>query len=454
MNYTKITKLYKEESLLALKKFLAIPSLYDEKTISETNPYGSNIGEALNFLAELGARYGFNVDKCDGRLVELTYGDGDKLIDIFAHVDVVPATGDWQSDPFVPTIERNVLYARGASDDKGPLIAAFYAIKALKDNGLIRNYRVRLVAGGDEERGSTCLQYYFDTLKKEYPTYGFTPDSDFPLIYGEKGIINFDCIKEFVSKDVVAISGGVVYNAVIDCATFKVRKVDGLIKYLDSKEAKYTIDGDSGNDFVTITFIGKSAHGSTPNKGKNAALIGLDLLGEFFDIPEFKKIVLLLKSADGKPFDGFAKSKELKATTYCLGKISYDGKLLKLGINLRYPENATSASLIEKFRQSFGGEIICGEDSLPLLMNPRSKMIKTLLKAYRKETDDLLSRPFTIGGGTYAKHAKNTVAFGATFPGRDNHIHEPNEILYLKDFYLMQAIYARVIHMLGNLHEN
>ena len=164
MNYTKITKLYKEESLLALKKFLAIPSLYDEKTISETNPYGSNIGEALNFLAELGARYGFNVDKCDGRLVELTYGDGDKLIDIFAHVDVVPATGDWQSDPFVPTIERNVLYARGASDDKGPLIAAFYAIKALKDNGLIRNYRVRLVAGGDEERGSTCLQYYFDTF--------------------------------------------------------------------------------------------------------------------------------------------------------------------------------------------------------------------------------------------------------------------------------------------------
>ena len=136
-------------------------------------------------------------------------------IGIFAHADVVPATGDWVSPPFEP-VRDGKLYGRGTSDDKGPAIAAYYAIKALHDNNLINGYSIRLVIGGDEERGSSCMHFYFNTYKAKAPDYGFTPDAEFPLIYGEKGIINFKMSKKIDLSPIIAFKGGEASNSVID----------------------------------------------------------------------------------------------------------------------------------------------------------------------------------------------------------------------------------------------
>ena len=155
-----ISKKYYEEALDKLISFLKINSIYDEKTISEDAPFGKGVKEALDYIASLALENGFNVDYCDHYCTEISYGEG-KLLDIYAHADVVPVSADWVHSPFEPVIENGKLYARGSSDDKGPAIAAFYALKMLKDIDLIKGYKVRIVIGGDEERGSGSLEEYF-----------------------------------------------------------------------------------------------------------------------------------------------------------------------------------------------------------------------------------------------------------------------------------------------------
>ncbi len=446
MNYKKLLEPYKNQMLDALRRFVQIPSVYDEKTVTKTTPFGKDVDNALAFVADLGERFGFDVDRCDGYATELSIGEGDKVIGIYAHADVVPVTGSWKYGPFNPTIENGNIYGRGTSDDKGPMIAAFYAVKALKDNGLLRNYKVKIVVGGDEERGSSCLTYYFHNLKKEGPTYGFTPDSDFPLIYGEKEIIDFWPSLKIKIPHVKSIEGGVATNAVCDRVKITLDDPKLIKDYLDKHSYKYEENGE------TITLIGKACHGSTPELGINAALIALEAIGNVYEIPLLSNIATKLADTSGKSFGGYYHSDLLKDSTYCLGIIKYDGEELTFSINLRYPENGNYNEAIANFDKVFSTKTNkIGKVSHHLLFDPKSPLVKTLLKAYQEETGDYKSEILTTGGGTYAKHSKNTIAFGALFPGRESTMHEPNEYMPLEDFYLSAVIYAHAIDLLGKL---
>ena len=448
MNYKNMMKQYKVDMLDALNRFLMIPSVYDEATSSKEKPFGENVDKALKYIGSLGERYGFDVDYCDGYATELTIGEGKKLIGIFAHADVVPAIGKWDNDPFTPTIKDNNLYARGSSDDKGPLIAAFYATKALRDNGLLRDYRVRIVVGGDEERGSRCLEHYFHDLHKEAPTFGFTPDSDFPLIYGEKGITDFVCELDENIPNVKSIDGGLVSNAVCDNVKVTLIKEDSdFISFLKRENIKFSQEGN------VVTFLGKAVHGSTPELGVNAALIALKALGDFYKVEKLSNLGEKLADTTGKSFGCFSHSDLLKDTTYCVGIVKYENDKLFVTVNFRYNELVNPKEFVEKFDKFFGTKSLMHEPSKHLLFDPKCTLVQTLLKAYRSETGDK-SEPLTTGGGTYAKHAPNTVAFGALFPNRVSSMHEPNEYLNLDEFYLSAEIYAHAIKLLGDIDED
>lgn len=447
MNYYSLMKPYKQEMVEKLCELLKIPSVLDEKSATSTMPFGKGVDDALKCVGKLGEQLGFKVDYCDGYATELTIGTGDKLISIFAHADVVPATGTWKYGPFEPTIVKNKLYARGSSDDKGPFIASLYAAKALFDKGLVNNYRIRLVVGGDEESGSRCLVHYFEKLKKENPTYGFTPDSDFPLIYGEKGITDFETTLKIDIPHVNSIKGGVVTNAVCDKVIVNMDKFDDFICYLKEQKIDFEI---SGND---ITFIGKAVHGSTPELGKNAALIALKSLGDFYKIEKLSNIGEKLLDTSGKSFNGYSHSKLLGDTTYCVGIINYENGNLYFTVNFRFNELVNP----EEFMKNLDKELLVTSKmdgvSKVLLFDPKCKMVKTMMKAYRAETHDR-TKPLTTGGGTYAKHAANTVAFGAQFPHAEFTMHEPNEYINLDDLFMSSVIYAHAIKLLGELDEN
>lgn len=444
MDYKKLMKQYHVDMLDVLKRFILIPSVYDEKTKTKDMPFGKDVNDALTFMARLGERYGYDVDRCDGYATEITIGEGEKLISIFAHADVVPAPGEWKYGPFNPVVEDNNLYGRGTSDDKGPLIAAFYAAKALYDNSLIKNTRIRFVVGGDEERGSSCLHHYFEVLKKEEPTYGFTPDSDFPLIYGEKGITDFHVRKNIVIPNVKSIKGGVVTNAVCDKVLVEMDKGESFISYLKDNNVEFE-QTENG-----LIFLGKAVHGSTPQFGKNAALIALEMLGKYYNVDELNKIGSELSDTTGKAFDLYSHSELLGDTTYCVGIISYENNELYFTVNFRYNENVKPELYKANFDHHFNVESTMKEPSNPLLFDPKCDLVSTLLKAYRLETNDM-SAPLTSGGGTYAKHAKNTIAFGALFPNRESTMHEIDEYINLDEFYLSSAIYAHAIKLLIDL---
>lgn len=445
MKYDSFLRESKDNMLEELMRFVSINSVYDEKSVTKEHPFGAGVADALEYVARLGEKNGFKVDRCDGYCTELTIGEGDKMIGIFAHADVVPPTGVWTQGPFSPFIENEKIYGRGTSDDKGPFMAAFYAVLALKKFDLIKNYKIRLVVGGDEERGSKCLDYYFKTLKKPDPTYGFTPDADFPLIYGEKGIVDFFPELKIDLPHVISISGGAATNAVCDKVKIELDDATEVEEYLTKNCIAHKTEGN------IVRIFGKSAHGSTPERGVNAALKAFDVLGHVYHNDKLLELYNKLSDTRGKSFNGYASTKLMGETTYCVGLVSYEKGLLKFSVNFRYPETVKCVEYKDNFDAEFGTKSKMGTESPYLLFDPKSKLVKTLMKAYRKESYDLFHDPMTIGGGTYAKHCKNTVAFGALFPGRDYVMHQPNEYMPVVDIMKSAFIYAKAIYLLGKL---
>lgn len=445
MKYRQFIIEQKDNMLEELMRFVSINSVFDKSTVTKEHPFGAGVAGALDYVAKLGEKYGFEVDRCDGYCTELTIGSGDKVIGIFAHSDVVPATGDWNRDPFDCYIDNGKIYGRGTSDDKGPFMAAFYAVLALLDEGLLKGYKVRFVVGGDEERGSSCLDYYFKTLKKPSPTYGFTPDADFPVIYGEKGINDFFPELEVEIPYVKKIVGGAATNAVCDKVEIELDNAESVLDYLKKNNITHLVEENK------VTIIGKSAHGSTPNEGDNAAIKTLKILGDVFGVEKLQKLADGLSDTSGKKWNGFCETKLMGETTFCVGLISHEKGLLKFSVNFRYPETVKSVEYKDKFDAYFGTKSRMGEESHVLFFNPKSKLVKTLMKAYRSETHDYFSKPITIGGGTYAKHCENTVAFGALFEGRPSVMHQPNEYMPVDDIIKSAQIYAKAIYLLGKL---
>ena len=453
IDYKKLAKKYHNEIVENLTKWININSVYDESTIKENAPFGKGVSEALNYIATLAKEKGFNVDTCDGYCVEISYGKGD-LISIFAHADVVPVSGEWLYPPFSGEVHDGKMYGRGTSDDKGPSLAAFYALCLLKDNNLINNYQVKLIIGGNEESGSKCLEHYFHVLKKPYPKYGFTPDGEFPLIYGEKGIANYKVEQNIKFENVVKIEGGVVANSVIDKAYAIIKAKPDIKEFVSLHfkfmECPYNLIPLEDNMYK-LEVIGKAAHGSLPHEGKNAALILMNCLAIYYNDHSLNTVFEYYEDTNGKALGTFYETELLHQTTYNVGLLKYENEKLEYVVNFRYPENVKVDEVINKLNALNIGKVSLLSESEPLLIDPNSKMVQTLLKVYQEETNDYKTKIMTIGGGTYAKESKNTLAFGSHFPNRDDRIHNCNETITIEDLLSSISIYAHAIDELGKL---
>jgi succinyl-diaminopimelate desuccinylase len=439
---------YYDQALNSLKEFVSINTINDQTTIKEGQPFGKGVRLGLDYVASLGEKLGFKVDRCDYYCTELTMGEG-PLIDVYAHADVVPVSKNWKTDPFYPTIKDNTMYARGCSDDKGPLISCLYGIKMLIDNNLIDGYKVRFIVGGDEERGSECLEHYFHSLHKQYPTYGISPDANYPLIFAEKGIYAYKSTYNVDLKGIKSFSFGQALNIVLDEVNIDVDSsiMNIVSKYASShKEVKITYENNA------LNIKGKASHGSVPWNGINAGLHLLNLLSEYLNLPVLHDIYEFYKIGDGKAFNGNYSSKYFKESSYCVGKMEYSNGKLSLFVNMRLPDNTTCAQAIENVKNNTKCnevESLGGSDGF--IIDPESDFIKALLKVYQKHTGDTKSKPCAIGGGTYSRETKNTVAFGMEFPGVDTLMHQDGEFLPLDAFKVSIGIYGEAIYQMGLL---
>src|SRR5690606_23979473 len=166
------------------QRLLQIKSVLDEENATKDAPLGQGVKDALQFMLDLGEEHGFK-SKNEGNLAgHIDFGEAEECVGILCHVDVVPEGDGWSVDPYGAEIKDGKIYARGAIDDKGPTMAAFYGMKIVKELDLPLKRRVRMIIGTDEESNWRCVDHYFE--HEEMPTFGFAPDADFPIIYAEK----------------------------------------------------------------------------------------------------------------------------------------------------------------------------------------------------------------------------------------------------------------------------
>lgn len=448
--FDKLTKDYQKDLMKSLTEFVAIDSAYDETTVNETYPFGKGVSDALNYITALASKDGFEVTNYDNKVVEIICGSGKQNLTIMAHADVVPAGDGWDQDPFKLTEKKGVLYARGVSDDKGPLLATYYALKALRDAKMLVDYEVRFLVGGNEESGSLCMEHYFGVLKKKQPTLGFSPDSDFPLIYAEKGIINFTVNTKLSIPGLISLKGGTAKNAVIDKCVLKMEIDSKFLQYIMDNFKRNEAEIKTQDDITSVTFFGKAAHGAQPESGLNAGMLALKALAGYTKDPTLVRIVKLYEPLDGKGYGCDAKSKEMGHNSSNMGLVSIIDDKLELTINFRYVNGCDYKDLVATIKEMNKGFNVKVDSYDPILFYPQdSVLIQTLLHAYQEETGDTETKPLAIGGGTYAKCANNVVAFGMQFPGWDSLMHSPGERTKKDDLFKSMSIYARAIYELG-----
>ena len=448
--YQELTKPYKEEMLKSLKEFVAIDSVYDEESKDETNPFGKGVSNALKYIENLAKKDGFIVNNYDNMVVEILTNELEPNITIMVHADVVPVGTGWPQDPFTVLEKDGTLYGRGVADDKGPALSAYYGLKALKDHNLLGNYQVRLLVGGNEERGSLCMKHYFHTLKKKQPTYGFSPDSAYPLTYAEKGIIGFVVRKEMHTPEIISLKGGVASNSVIERCEVLLKEDLNLIAYLNNEDVDYSYL--ARGEEMLLTFNGVAAHGSVPWMGKNAALSAIKYLGEYYKNEDLKLLYKLYSGPRGEGVNAAAHSEDMGDNSLNVGLISLTNGKLEMVVNYRHVETVTAEQMINNIKEAskpFAIEVL---SISPLLYYPKdSKLITTLLRVYQKETGDTQTPIIASGGGTYAKEADNIVAFGMEYPGYDPHMHGVNERTEVAHLVESMGIYAHAIIELGKL---
>lgn len=428
-NLKNIINQLKKEVINEISSLVKVNSVQGEK--ENNKPFGIGPYNALKHVEALANKLGFKTKNYDNYALEIEFGDGKEILGILCHVDVVPAGDNWDFDPFGGIIHDGKIYGRGTLDDKGPLIINLYAMKYLMDNYQL-NKKVRMIVGANEESGSLCLDYYFNHLKNEQPTLAYTPDSNFPVTFAEKGIIRIEFSAKFKTLDKYEIIGGNAYNSVADNATF------------------------TSNDII-ITKKGKSAHAAKPELGINAIYLLFEELNKHnFENAELKGIInffnqFIKNDIHGEHLNIYCKDEESGEITTNIGFIKLLKNELTMGMDIRVPVTFHINDIINKIKSIVPNwlNINVNYKEEPLYVKQDSFLVKKLMDIYKQTTGDIESKPIAIGGGTYARFCKNGVAFGALLRDQVDNMHQKNECLEISKIDILLEIYIKAIYELA-----
>ena len=388
-----------------------------------TLPYGAKPFSALKFFLNKASSDGMRTGIIDNRVGWCEFGpEVSDLIGIICHLDVVPSGDGWTTSPFELELKDGILYGRGIVDDKGPALAAYIAMKRLMDSGFKPTKRIRLILGTDEERTCSCVETYAE--KGEIPSFSITPDAEFPVIYAEKGIMNIKLSNDAPSA--ISASAGSAANMV-------------------PASAKCVINGKE------YSVKGKTAHASKPDLGINAIfelIRKLDKeLVDYSTSPLFRFISSELVNSTASEYTGCSITDESGMVTANPAVLKCDESGESLIIDIRCPVSYSMndiATFIGSKASSYG--LKCEITNLmdPLFKSkdlPEISLLtdiwKNNMSSYSGFKDEYLTEftePIAIGGGTYARHMPNTIAFGIQTPWQEDQCHQANECRALKDF--------------------
>ncbi|AGY39396.1 dipeptidase [Streptococcus ilei] len=433
----------KEQFLTSLQTIISYPSVLNEG--ENGTPFGQAIQDVLEKTLEIAQEMGFQtyLDP-EGYYGYAEIGQGEELLAVLCHLDVVPAGDleDWQTPPFEATLKDGWLIGRGVQDDKGPSLAALYAVKSLLDQGLVFTKRIRFIFGTDEETLWRCMNRY--NQLEEKADLGFAPDSSFPLTYAEKGLLQVKL--HGPGWEDRPLQAGRALNVVPDKATYKGERLEELLPVIEQSGVNYT------EETGAVTVLGLSKHSKDAAEGVNA-IVGL---AESLSLIQPHPALLFIADAVGEDAIGAALFGEIKdepsgALSFNIATLSIDEEQSEIGIDIRIPVLADKDALVERLTEVAASYQLQYEEFdyvAPLYVPLDSPLVSTLMAVYQEETGDQ-TPAMSSGGATFARTMENCVAYGALFPDALQTEHQANERAKLDDLYRAMEIYAETIRRLA-----
>lgn len=418
-------------------------------------PFGAEVRRALDKALDDAKALGFEVRDFDGYAADVRMGPkGVNPLAVLAHLDVVPKGEGWHHDPFAAEIEDGKVYGRGTSDDKGPALAALYAMYALKQAGVPLKREVRLILGCDEESGWECMHHYAEVC--DMPKTGFSPDASYPVINTEKGMLHLNLrgayceaglqVKEFNVGERTNVVPGTASAIVYGDQAFAEKAAELAAEKGWDITAEALADGT-----VKLFSLGVTGHAAYPESTKNA-------IGQLLLLLKEMGVEGALKTAAERiGMEYYGESLDVVCSDAVSGPLTCNMGIIRYSrengfyatLDIRYPILINHEALTESITAALAPDVQVEFDSWkkPHHVSPHSKLVGSLLKAYNEVTGlpmDCLS----TGGGTYARVLEEGVAFGAGFPGDEDLAHQADEYISIDGMVKNVRIIARAIELL------
>ncbi len=407
-------------------------------------PFGKGPAAALDAMLDIAGSLGYKTHKDpDGYYGYADIGEGEDMLGVLGHLDVVPADDaeNWTTPAFTMMEVDGRLHGRGVQDDKGPTLASMCALKILLDRGAKLKCRVRFIYCIDEETLWVSVKKYAE--QEEHPTYGFTPDADFPLLYAEKGLVEYNFVGNEASCD--EMTGGSAFNAVpAEASCPQDAAVEAAMKALGYK---YTLkDG-------RIVAKGKTMHALDADKGVNAIIHLAEAMvkaGKKGDMIKF--LAEKGNNARGEKIFGKVEDEYSGYLTMNIGLADIKPGKQTVGVDIRFPVSYSKDKTTEGLKTAAAPYNVGVEDFdylAPLHISTDTPLVKSMMQAYQEVTGDTEHQPISTGGATFARSMDNIVAFGALMPGAPDTEHQANESAAISDLKLGIEVYIRAFELLA-----
>lgn len=469
-----------------LRELVAIPTFRVDGVAQHDNPEFIKIADKLKGLAQA---FNLNFRNIDNRVYEISLaGNGDEVVGIHAHADVVPVTPEnWvlkdgtRLDPFKVTQVGDRLYGRGTEDDKNGIVVALYAMKIIKEEKLPLARNFKLLVDTTEETTGDAIPYYFE--HNPTPNYNLALDGGYPVVIAEKGygtvMASFPRrAAEGKGAEIVAMTGGLATNQIpsTSVATLVTDKPAELAVSLQKAGNDYA-KRNGGNFEVSAKVVGKdvkltvtgvSAHSSEPESGVNPVARMLDFINSLdgkvalkhnhmTDAARYAADNWGLDYLGGKLGVGFSDD-FMGPLTASLTYVGMDEKTFKLAVNLRVPKGKSPEVLKTEIADKLGvwskkTHIAAAFDysiAEPMHRNPEGEWVKALL-AVASENLGMEHKFGTSAGATSVHELPNGVQFGLARPEVKYTGHNDNEFKTVDQFLLDLQIVTEMFGRIGQL---
>ena len=423
-------------------------------------PFGTGPAKAIQEAEKMCQEYGFTTKNYENYVLTANLNENETILDILGHLDVVDAGDGWNTDPYLAVRIGDHLFGRGTDDDKGPVVAALTAMRAIRASGVPLKYNCRLIMGSDEESGSQDLDYYFQRETSAPNT--FTPDASFPVFNTEKGHFHgqFRCEWPTVtaSPRVRSAGGGYRFNVIPAEAWADIVGLseNAIQQYVAEDACRIGVSAETetlDDGAVRLKIIGRSAHAAEPENGNNGitALFSLLSLLPLADSPSEKAIRNISKLIPHGDYNG--KALGISMDDEISGPLTLAWTVFSFGENglegffdSRVPLCATEENCLKKAEKSMQAVGFCFQGGMSAAHHTPadSPFVQTLLSAYQTFTGEKGSC-LSMGGGTYVHNIEGGVAFGAGMPGFESNLHGANEHISICNMLTAAKIFALVI---------